>query len=150
MAAAEIPAPRESGFTSTTAVPLYWAAYGPPGTSRLLVLHGGPGAHHDYLLPQMLELARDREVIFYDQRGGGRSKSEDREPITAQTHVADLAAIVQELALQPLSLVGYSFGGLIALLYAIEHATGIHGVPSRLILIDPAPISRQYRMPSSA
>lgn len=146
MAAADIPAPRQSGFTTTTVVPLYWAAYGPPSASPLLVLHGGPGAHHDYLLPQMLELARDREVIFYDQRGGGRSKSEDREPITAQTHVADLAAIVQEMALRPLSLVGYSFGGLIALLYAIEHAPGDRGVPSRLVLIDPAPISRQYRI----
>ena len=141
----EIPAPRESGFTTTTPVPLYWAKYGPVGAPRLLVLHGGPGAHHDYLLPQMLELAKDREVIFYDQRGGGRSKSDDREPITAQTHVDDLRALVAEFGLDPLSLLGYSFGALIALLYAIQSASGEGTAPARLVLIDPAPANRQYR-----
>ena len=75
-----IPEPRKSGFTTTTPVPLYWAAYGPEGAPRLLVVHGGPGAHHDYLLPQMLALAERYELIFYDQRGGGQSKTEDRSP----------------------------------------------------------------------
>jgi len=54
---APIPSPRESGFTHTTGVPLYWARYGRVGAPVLLVLHGGPGAHHDYLLPQFLDLA---------------------------------------------------------------------------------------------
>ena len=140
-----IPAPRESGFTTTTEVPLYWVKYGPAGRSPMLVLHGGPGAHHDYLLPQMLELAKDREVIFYDQRGGGKSRNDDREPVTAQTHVRDLEAVIAELALDPLSLVGYSFGGLIALLCAIERAGSSAPALARLILIDPAPANRQYR-----
>src|SRR5512142_3254830 len=100
-----IPAPRVSGLTTTTDVPLYWAAYGPAGTPRLLVLHGGPGAHHDYLLPQMLELARDHELVFYDQRGGGRSKTEDRAPITWRTHVDDLDRVADELRIDPLVLV---------------------------------------------
>ena len=81
--------PRESGFTKTTTVPLFWAAYGPATADRLLVLHGGPGAHHDYLLPQMLALAADRELVFYDQRGGGQSKTDDRTPITWRTQVED-------------------------------------------------------------
>ena len=42
---------------------------GPP----TVVLHGGPGAHHDYLLPGFDALAVGRELIYYDQRGGGRS-----------------------------------------------------------------------------
>ena len=141
---ATIPAPRDTGFTTTTPVPLYWAAYGPAGVDPLLILHGGPGAHHDYLRPQMLELARSRELFFYDQRGGGRSRSDDQEPITAQTHVYDLVAVVRELGLEPLSLVGYSFGGLIALLYAIAESVGAPRL-SRLVLIDPAPVKRQYR-----
>ena len=45
-----------------------------------MVVHGGPGAHHDYLLPQMLALAERYELIFYDQRGGGQSKTEDPLP----------------------------------------------------------------------
>jgi proline iminopeptidase len=141
-----IPAPRESGYTTTTSVPLYWCRYGPAGARKLLVLHGGPGAHHDYLLPQMLHLAEKYDVTFYDQRGGGRSPTTDREPITWHTHVADLAKVVAELGLQPLSLVGYSWGGLLAILYALEAAANrVQPSPVRMVLIDPAPLSRRWQ-----
>jgi proline iminopeptidase len=113
------------------------------------VLHGGPGADHRYLLPQMLELANDCELVFYDQRGGGRSRTDDPAPITWQTHVEDLAAVARELGLRPVEIVGYSWGGLLALLYAItSRDTGpvaAGAPPASLILIDPAPISRPYR-----
>ena len=111
------------------------------------MLHGGPGAHHDYLLPQMLRLADAREVVLYDQRGGGRSKTDDRSPITWRTQVDDVAVVVRELALDPLTIVGYSWGGLLALLYAIEseRSGGVLVSPERLVLIDPAPITRQFR-----
>ncbi len=127
-------------------MPLYWAAYGPQGVSPLLVLHGGPGASHDYLLPQLLELARKRELIFYDQRGGGQSRHDDDGPITWPTQVEDLAAVAREFALEPLSIVGYSWGGLLAMLYAIEAAADRVPVrPARMALIDPAPVTRRYR-----
>ncbi|MFL5632229.1 MAG: alpha/beta fold hydrolase [Gemmatimonadaceae bacterium] len=147
-----IPAPREEGFTTTTASPLYWAKYGEStnqsGRARpkLLVLHGGPGADHRYLLPQMLRLAQRHEVLFYDQRGGGESKSDVRDPVTWQTHVEDLGAVVQEFRLEPLSIVGYSWGAMLALLYAIEQRRNPHLVPpARLALINPAPLTREYR-----
>lgn len=148
-----IPPPRESGFTTATEFPLYWCAYGQEGGERLLLLHGGPGAHHDYLLPQMLQLASEsdgpgRDLLFYDQRGGGRSRSEaaERQGITWETHVRDLARVVAEFALEPLSLIGYSWGGLLALLYAREAAVGRTPIaPSRLVLIDPAPLARRFR-----
>ena len=144
-----IPPPSSSGFTTTTEVPLYWATWGHAGGTRLLVLHGGPGAHHDYLLPQMLRVAErcDRELLFYDQRGGGRSKTDDRTPITWRTHVADLERVLAELMprAQP-TIIGYSWGGLLALLYSIEAAAGrVRPRPARLVLIDPAPATRQYR-----
>jgi proline iminopeptidase len=139
-------------------VELYHTAYGPEDAPRLLVLHGGPGASHDYLLPQMLALASDYRLIFYDQRGGGRSRAEDRTPITWQAHVEDLAAIVRELSLEPLTLVGYSWGGLLALLYSIAVAGGFRDqgisfspavaaapVPERLVLIAPAPATTELR-----
>jgi proline iminopeptidase len=141
-----IPPPRESGFTSTTQTPLYWAAWGPPSAEKLLVLHGGPGAHHDYLLPQMLHLAKRYNVIFYDQRGGGQSKSDSTEPIGWQTHVADLSAVIAELGVTPLSIVGYSFGGMIALLYCLEaRRNEAMPKPARLALIDPAPLRMEFR-----
>jgi proline iminopeptidase len=141
-----IPAPRESGFSTTTGLPLYWVKYGPVGAPPLLLLHGGPGADHAYLLPQLLELATDHELILYDQRGGGQSKTDDRTPITWQTHVEDLDRIVAELAIDPLVIVGYSWGALLGILFSIEAAAGrtAHR-PSRLALIDPAPVTRAFR-----
>lgn len=142
-----IPPPLAEGRTATTAVPLHWCRYAPRAPfSQLVLLHGGPGAHHDYLLPQLLDLAQERSCLLYDQRGGGRSRTDDRTPITWRTHVEDLAAVIAELAPGPLTLVGYSWGALLAMLYAIEAQAGRAGAePLRLVLIDPAPISRAFR-----
>ena len=141
---------------------LYHTAYGPESAPRLLFVHGGPGASHDYMLPQMLALASDYRLIFYDQRGGGRSKSDDRAPVTWKTHVDDLAALVRELSLEPLTLVGYSWGGLLALLYAIAAAGGFRDeglaleaseeapAPARMVLITPAPATAALRTEFSA
>jgi proline iminopeptidase len=141
-----IPPPRVSGFTTTTATPLYWAAWGPESAPDLLVLHGGPGAHHDYLLPQMLHLAERYNLIFYDQRGGGRSKSASTDAITWQTHVEDMGAVIRELDVSPLSIIGYSFGGMLALLYTLAADDSVDlEMPARLALIDPAPLTIEYR-----
>ena len=146
-----IPQPTAYGITQSTDAPLYWCTYGSSGAPRLLVLHGGPGAHHDYLLPQMLGLNRtggDRELLFYDQRGGGRSKvaAAASDPITWQTHVGDLGTVIAEFGLGQATVVGYSWGALLALLYASEAARlGDLAKPAALVVIDPAPISRQYR-----
>jgi proline iminopeptidase len=149
MAPKPIPAPSAYGTSTTTEVPLYWCTYGPAGAPRALVLHGGPGAHHDYLLPQMLEVANvagGHELFFYDQRGGGRSKTNHRDEVTWRTQVADVAAMVREFRLEEAPIIGYSWGALLAILYASEAATDstIPGNGS-LILIDPAPVTRQYR-----
>ena len=142
-----IPAPRRDGFTRTTPVPLYWVEYGEPDAPPLLLLHGGPGASHDYLLPQMLELAREHRLLCYDQRGGGRSRhDDDRAPVTWQDQVADVGRVAMELRADPLDLVGYSWGGLLALLYAVEaRANRVAPRAARLTLIDPAPVTRAYR-----
>jgi len=141
-----IPAPREEGFTTTTASPLYWAKYGRADGPRLLVLHGGPGADHCYLLPQMLHLGERHDLLFYDQRGGGRSRSDARVPISWETHVEDLSAVIGEFSLEPLSIVGYSWGAMLALMYLIESFVQDDLVlPDRLALISPAPLTREYR-----
>jgi proline iminopeptidase len=105
----------------------------------LIVLHGGPGADQRYLQPQLLHLADRREAIFYDQRGGGRSPAQGA--ITWRTQVDDLAAVVGEFHMDPPDIVGFSWGALLALLAAGTGAVR----PRRLVLIDPAPITRQYR-----
>ena len=140
----QIPAPRVHGMTRTTDVPLYWCRYGAEGATPMMVLHGGPGAHHDYLLPQLLALATlgdGFDLIFYDQRGGGRSKTDDPTAITVQTHVADFAALSTEIEVTDAPLVGYSWGALLALHVAVAARTGtgaLH-VPPWMMLISPAP-----------
>jgi proline iminopeptidase len=141
-----IPAPRADGFTATTDVPLYWREDGPPDAPSIVLLHGGPGAQHDYLYPQMLALATTHRVITYDQRGGGRSRTDDPRPVTWRTQVADLAAVLRERQLSATPLVGYSWGAMLAMLYAIEAESDVT-LPSisRLALISPAPITHGWR-----
>ncbi len=95
----------------------------------------------------MLRLAERYELIFYDQRGGGRSRTDDRAPITWRTQVEDLVRVLDELELGSADIVGYSWGALLALLYALEVYEGNLDAPppQRLVLIDPAPLSRALR-----
>lgn len=142
-----IPAARAEGFTSTTTIPLYWREDGPPDAPPIVLLHGGPGAHHDYLYPQMLALAATHRVITYDQRGGGRSRSDDPTPVTWHTQVDDLASVLREFGLESSTIVGYSWGALLAMLYAIEQTRTAEMPPlARLALVSPAPITRDWRV----
>jgi proline iminopeptidase len=142
-----IPPPRAQGFTTSTPVPLYWVEYGDPAAPPILLLHGGPAASHDYLLPQMLALAEEHRLVTYDQRGGGRSRhDDDRAVIGWRDQVEDVARVASELRVSPLTIVGYSWGGLLAMLYAVEASSGgALPPPARLALIDPAPITRPAR-----
>ena len=106
-----------------------------------VVLHGGPGAHHDYLLPGFDALAARRTLIYYDQRGGGRSTVPREVPVGWREQVADLEALRQAWGMEQLSLAGYSWGGLLALLYATEHPERVE----RLALVSPAPAWRAAR-----
>jgi proline iminopeptidase len=106
-----------------------------------VVLHGGPGAQHDYLLPGFDALARSRELIYYDQRGGGKSPVSRETAVGWREHVADLEELRQQWGIEQLSMAGYSWGGLLALLYAIEHSDHI----GRLALVSPAPVWREAR-----
>ena len=138
--------PAASGLTTSTSVPLYWCEYGPADAPRILVVHGGPGAHHDYLLPQFLRLAENHRLVFYDQRGGGRSREAGPGDVTWQQNVQDMSHVIRELHLEPLTIIGYSWGALLALLYTIEcHRHRALPEPRRLVLVDPAPLSRPYR-----
>lgn len=125
---------------------LFLRSDGPVNADALLLLHGGPGAHHDYLYPQFLALAERHRLITYDQRGGGQSRTDDPAPITWQTHVADLAAVLRDRGLTAPTIIGYSWGALLAMLYAIEatHDASLPA-PARLVLVSPAPITRAWR-----
>jgi proline iminopeptidase len=102
----------------------------------IFVLHGGPGLGHGYLLPQMLELAKDRELIFYDQRGSGNSSNTqfDAAHINIKKFVADLDNLRAKLGYQKITLFGHSWGVKLAMHYAIKHPENV----SCMILVSPA------------
>jgi proline iminopeptidase len=107
----------------------------------VVVLHGGPGAHHDYLRPGFDGLARGRQLVYYDQRGGGQSAVPREVPVGWTEQVADLEALREQWGLERLTIAGYSWGGLLALLYAVDRPQRIE----RLALISPAPAWRAAR-----
>ncbi len=88
----------------------------------LVVLHGGPGLTQDYLLPQLYKLGEANLVIFYDQRGCGRSTGEiNADTITMEAFVNDLEAIRQAFKFDKISVLGHSWGGFLAMQYAIAY-----------------------------
>lgn len=107
----------------------------------LIVLHGGPAAHHDYLLPAFATLADHRRVIFYDQRGGGKSTVAAGTDLSWQAQVADVAAVQVGLGLASTDVCGYSFGGLFALLFALRQPQRVR----KLLLCSSVPPWHGYR-----
>jgi len=91
-------------------------------SSTILALHGGPGAHHEYLLP-LADLAdRGHRVVFMDQLGCGKSdRSPDPSIYTLEHNVEEVEGVRKALGLGQVHLVGSSYGGLLALAYAIRY-----------------------------
>jgi proline iminopeptidase len=106
----------------------------------LIVIHGGPGLTQDYLLPQMYRLAENNLLIFYDQRGCGKSTGEiNSETITIDQFVSDLEAIRQAFHFDKISILGHSWGGVLAMNYSIAHPEHIE----KLILSNSIPASSE-------
>ena len=110
----------------------------PDGPAPLVVLHGGPGATHDYLA-NLAELARDgRAVVLYDQIGNGRSThlpERGAEFWTVELFVRELHNLVDALGIRERHhVLGQSWGGFLAQEYAL---TQPHGLRS-LVLADTA------------
>lgn len=135
-----MPTPSQS-FFEVNGVRLFTRRVGTGGAPLVVVLHGGPGAHHDYLLPQYDLLADRRELFYYDQRGGGQSAVPRETPVGWREHVADLDAIRERLELERITICGYSWGGLLALLYLLDQPERVE----RLALVSPAAPTLEYR-----
>ena len=106
----------------------------------IVVLHGGPGVPHDYFLPHLESLADRHQVIFYDQRATGQSSADvDPATITMGTFIADLDALREAYGLDAMHLLGHSWGGLLAMQYAVRYPQHVRS----LILVDSAPASSE-------
>jgi proline-specific peptidase len=97
----------------------------------LLMLHGGPGLDHSpFKQPHFSPLSEIAQVIFYDHRGNGRSDYGPPERWTLDTWADDVVRLCDALGIEKPVVFGASFGGFVALNYAIRHPDH----PRKLIL----------------
>lgn len=108
------------GFVANGGHTLYTKTMG--SGDPVVVLHGGPGFDHRQFLPFIWELARGHQVILYDQRCTGLSSGPaDSASLTIEAFIADLEAVRQAFGIEKMNLVGHSWGGILAMHYALEH-----------------------------
>ena len=108
------------GFVDANSVMIYYEEFGKG--EPLMIVHGGPGASHDYFLPYLIPLARHNRLIFIDERGSGKSeKLDDVKKYTVDNMVEDVEAVRKALDLGKINLLGHSFGGVLAQAYALKY-----------------------------
>jgi proline iminopeptidase len=130
--------PKEQGSTfKANGVTIWYELRGDGPGTPLVVANGGPGFDHGYLhcSPAWDRLAKGRKVVFYDQRGNGRSSAlKDGAPCGLAEQVADLDALRDHLGLPKIDLLGHSWGGYLAMAYAARHPERI----AHLLIVDSA------------
>lgn len=129
----------EGHIDSRDGVALYYRTLGGVGDT-LVVVHGGPFVDHGYLAPDLEPMAETRVLIFYDQRGTGRSTLvSDAASLDIAEHVADLEAVRRHFGLSRMALLGHSWGALLAAAYARTHTDRL----SALVAVSPSPLRRE-------
>ncbi|HVJ43501.1 MAG TPA: proline iminopeptidase-family hydrolase [Dongiaceae bacterium] len=132
---ATYPAPDSSGFVDVPGGRVWYRSNGDRHQDRLplLIVHGGPGMQHDYLLP-LTALAEERRVILYDQLDCGRSdRPGDSANWTFERYLAEIEYLRLALGLERCHLFGNSWGGSLAAVYAGAGSSGL----ASLILAGP-------------
>ena len=100
----------------------------------VVVVHGGPGLDHEYLQPGLDVLAARNTLIYYDQRGTGRSEAAlDSTAITFDAFVDDIDALRQVLGHEKITVLTHSFGTLLGIEYARRYPDNL----TALILMNP-------------
>lgn len=107
----------------------------------IIMLHGGPGAEHIFFAKYTEPLAANYQLIYYDQRSTGFS-TPDTNPahLTIDTFVEDLEGVRQALGLEKVTLLGWSWGGDLAMYYAAKYPEQLN----RIILVDPGNVSPEF------
>lgn len=141
-AARGVPAPaaEDSGWVAIDGAELFFRSLGsgPP----ILVLHGGPSIGHEYLVDGLRPLADRYRLLFFDQRGIGRSTgSADSSRLTVSRTLDDIESVRLTLAGEPVVVLGHSWGGALALSYAIDRPEAVRS----LILVDPTEPGSRFR-----
>ncbi|WP_374055977.1 alpha/beta fold hydrolase [Rossellomorea sp. FM04394] len=91
----------------------------------IIFLHGGPGGSLDYFLPHMNPLAEDYQIILYDQTGCGKSGGDT---YSIEEEIYTIEGIRKALNLEKVTLLGESWGSILALSYAAKYPSHIHNI----------------------
>ncbi len=133
-----VPVVSEGYVDAGGGVQLFYRLVG-AGRDTLVVIHGGPGLTMDYLAADLEPLAAQHALLFYDQRGAGRSSLvRDSAALDAHRFAEDLEALRRHFRLDRLALLGHSWGAGVAALYAIRHPERV----GRLLVAGGIPLSR--------
>jgi len=117
---------------------LYYRVLG-HGPDTIIAIHGGPGMDQESIAGDFAVLAAKHTVIFYDQRGGGRSTlPTDTSTLVASRQVQDLDELRRHFRLDRVILMAHSYGPLLAASYAIAHPEHV----SRMVFFGPVPPRR--------
>jgi proline iminopeptidase len=111
------------GYCQVLGYQLYYKSFGPE-TSRetILCLHGGPGSSHGYIIPLKDLAEHGFRVVFFDQLGCGKSEFPKNIALyTIERGVEEVEAVRKTLHLGRVHLMGHSYGGLLALAYALKY-----------------------------
>ncbi|MAM62211.1 alpha/beta hydrolase [Maritimibacter sp. UBA3975] len=114
-------------------ITLHGEVIGDPGAPLAIVLHGGPGGDHRSL-KALAALEETHRVLFFDQRGAGLSERVAPEDLTLAAQLSDIDALAEQFSPDgQITLIGHSFGAMLALAYIGAHPTRV----SRAVLIEP-------------
>jgi proline iminopeptidase len=134
-----LPPVLSSGLLPVNGTELYYRILGEG--EPILVLHGGPGMSHDYLLPQMSQLAENYQLIFFDQRSCGRSAlNPDSVNLSMDQLVEDIDFLREHFDIEKVNLMGHSWGGLLAMWYARQYPENMN----KLLLINSVGANQNY------
>lgn len=103
-------------------------------------IHGGPGGDHTMYKPGLSPLSDLAQIVYIDNRGSGRSDRTDPSTYTLEQNVDDLEALRKYLGLEKIVVLGQSYGGRVAMRYAIKYPDSLKG----LILITTSPNYRSH------
>jgi proline iminopeptidase len=111
-----------SGFIDSNAIPIYYETKG--NGDPLILLHGGPGIPHDYL-KDTRALSPYARLVFFDQRGAGRSGRSKTLDYTIEANVEDTENVRKGLGLGTCAVFGHSWGGMLAQAYALKYSNNV-------------------------
>ena len=113
----------EEGYIVVNGIKIFYKRFGKGNSHKLLALHGGPGGTHDYILPIADLASMDFDVVFYDQFGCGKSDYPKNESDYSLDYAVEEVEGVRKAFFGEgkINLFGNSWGGMLALAYAIKH-----------------------------